>query len=312
MVRAIAAAGWVVMMAAGLAAGEDITVRLTPAGGVLVIEADSGKEVVAWVGRTLEVRLEGDRPRTGWEGGEADGAIQRTGFDFKPKPDAADKAIGTYTFRYNAVKEGVAALRMVYVFPGGPEPTIRKATELVREFKVTVRVRPALATPAAKEGEREPPLPDNATARFLGPEGDWPKCQLVLRDVQGLFGGEDVYVSGAGECTIRLVAAGMKEKRFRLKLTASETLALRRACVEADLADLRIRDRSGVPDEAHPELSLTSAAGETRKVAKWANDKVPAFDKVYQAVRALKEKTKDLKPEYDGPYDRAWKPGPGK
>jgi len=312
MIRAIAAAGWVAMMAAGLAAGEDITVRLTPAGGVLVIEADSGKEAVAWVGRALEVRLEGDRPQTGWEGGEAEGAIQRTGFEFKPKPDAADKAIGTYVFRYMAVREGVAALRMVYVYPGGPEVKARDATQLVKEFKVTVRVRPALATPAAKEGERAPPLADNATAKFLGPEGDWPKCQLVLRDVQGLFGGEDVYVGGSGECTIRMVAAGMKEKRFRLKLTAEETLALRRACIESDLADLKIKDRPGIPDEAHPELSLTSAAGETRKVAKWANDKVPAFDKVYQALRALKEKTKDLKPEYEGPYDRAWKPAAGK
>jgi hypothetical protein len=310
MVRAIAAAGWVAMMAAGLAADEDITVRLTPAGGVLVIEADNGKEVVAWVGRALEVRLEGDRPQTGWEGGEADGAIQHAGFEFKPKPGAADKAIGTYTFRYNAVKEGVAALRMVHVFPGGPEPTLRTATELVKEFKVTVRVRPALATPAAKEGERASPLPDNATAKFLGPEGDWPKCQLVLRDVHPLFGGQDVYVGGSGECIIRVVAG--KEKRFRLKLTAADTLALRRACIEADLADLKIKDRLGAADEPCPELSLTNAAGGTRKVAKLFSDKVPAFDKVHQAVRALTEKTKDLKPEYEGPYDRAWKPGAGK
>lgn len=302
MVRAIAALGWLAMMTPGFAADEVVTVRLTPAGNVLVTEADSGKEVIAWVGRPVEVRLEGDRPRTGWEGGEAEGVLQHTGFELKPKPDAADKAIGTYVFRYKAVKEGVAALRMVYVYPGGPEVKARDATQLVKEFKVTVRVRPAPATsamPTAKEGERAP-LPDNATAKFLGPEGDWPKCRLVLRDVQGLFGGEDIDIRGSGECTIRVVAAG-KEKRFRLKLTAEETLALRRACIESDLVDLKIKDRPGVPDEAHPELALSNAAGETRKVAKWANDKVPAFDKVYQALRALKEKTKDLKPESEGP-----------
>jgi len=58
----------------------------------------------------------------------------------KAKEGAADKAIGTYLFRYKAAKEGTAALRMVYVFPGGPEVRARDATQLVKEFMVAVLV----------------------------------------------------------------------------------------------------------------------------------------------------------------------------
>jgi hypothetical protein len=310
--RATAFLGCVGLLVAGAMAEEPLSVRPAPDGVLLVTEADNGKETVAWVGKTVEVRLEGDQPRTGWEGGDVSGGVlEGLGMELKPKAGAADKAIGTYLFRYKAAKEGTAALRMVYVFPGGPEGRARDATQLVKEFKVTVLVRPAAAQPEAKEAQPPPGgrvLPDNTTARFLGSEADWPKCRLVLRDVQPLFGGQDVYLDGSGDCILRAVDKGLKEKRYRLKLAAEESQALRRMCIRADLAYLEIQERPGVPDEAHPEISLTSAAGETRKVAKWANDKVPAFDKVYALLAGMAKRTADLKPEFEGPYDPAWKP----
>ncbi|MCX5675739.1 MAG: hypothetical protein NTX87_12095 [Planctomycetota bacterium] len=310
MMRAMAFLGCVGLLVAGAMAEEPLTIRLTTDGVLLVTEADNGKETVAWVGKTVELRLEGDQPGTGWEADAASGPLEGPVLEFKPAPGAADKAVGTYIFRYKAVKEGAAAIRAVYVFPGGPQPVVRKATKLVREFKATVAVKaPAAGVPQGKEtpaGGRV--LPDNATAKFLGPEADWPKCKLVLRDVQGLFGGQDVYLDGSGDCILRAVDKGLKEKRFRLKLAAEESLALRRMCIRADLAYLEIKERPGVPDEAHPEISITSAAGETRKVAKWANDKVPAFDKVYALLAGMAKRTADLKPEFEGPYDPAWKP----
>jgi hypothetical protein len=63
-----------------------------------------------------------------------------------------------------------------------------------------------------------------------------------------------------------------------------------------------------VPDEAHPEISLTNAAGESRKAAKWANDKALAFDKVYAVLVGISKRTAELKPEYEGKYDPTWKP----
>ena len=287
------------LLAAGAAAEESVTLRIAAGDGALLLtEADNQKETVAWVGRTIEVRLEGDKPRTGWEDGTDKGGLEPLGLEFKPKEGAADKAIGTYTFRYKAAAEGQAFIRIVYIYPGGPEVKTRDATARVKEFKALVQVKPATATPPAAapdakgtQTESGRVTADNATAKFLGPESDWPKCKLALRDVHPLSGGRDVTVDGSGECTVRLVEKGV-EKRFTLKLAQEEVAALRRMCIRSDLADLKIKDRPGVPDEAHPEISLTNAAGETRKVAKWANDKVPAFDKVYVVLVGIAKREK--------------------
>jgi hypothetical protein len=302
--------------AAGAAAEESVTLKIAAGdGAILMTEADNQKESVAWVGRTIEVRLEGDKPRTGWEDGTDKGVLEPLGLELKAKEGAADKAIGTYTFRYKCVKEGRTFVRIVYVYPGGPEVKSRDATAKVKEFKALVEVK-AAAAPAPAAPQADAPgtqtasgrvTADNATSKFLGPESDWPKCKVALRDIQGLFGGQDVYVDGSGDCIVRLVEKG-NEKRFSLKLAQEEAAALRRMCIRSDLADLKIKERPGVPDEAHPEISLTSAAGETRKAAKWANDKVPAFDKVYAVLVGISKRTADLKPTYEGKYDPAWKP----
>jgi hypothetical protein len=43
-------------------------------------------------------------------------------------------------------------------------------------------------------------------------------------------------------------------------------------------------------------------------VAKWDGDKVEAFDRVYQGLLDLRKKTEAVKPEYEGPYQREWRP----
>lgn len=148
----------------------------------------------------------------------------------------------------------------------------------------------------------------NATAKFLGSASAWPKCKIVLHDVQGLFGGRDICIDGLRECIISLVSHGLQEKRFRMKLFPEETYVLRRLCIEGDLATLKIKERPGLPDEARPEITLTNAAGETCSVAKWAGDKVPEFDNLYEALLALERKTGNKKPEYEGKYEPAERP----
>jgi predicted secreted protein len=127
---------------------------------LIITERDAGKTLDAMVGQPIEVQLKGDRPRTGWEANAPEGvAVQREGarpgevnvsptLIFTPKPGAADKSAGTYVFRYKAVTPGQAKLRVVYVMPGGPFPIRRRATALVKEFIVTIRV----AAPPEKAG----------------------------------------------------------------------------------------------------------------------------------------------------------------
>jgi len=119
---------------------------------LVITERDDGRVFDATVGQSIEVRLEGRQPRTGWWASAPNGhAVRCDGAGpgdvaasptliFTPKAGATDKALGTYVFRYKAVKPGQAELRVVYVMPGGLVPTIRRATALVKEFVVTVLV----------------------------------------------------------------------------------------------------------------------------------------------------------------------------
>lgn len=122
------------------------------ADALVITEADAGKTIRLELGRSIEVRLEGTEPATGWEAAAVEGkVVVRDGArpgelnvsqspKFTPARDAADKAIGTYAFRYRTVDPGTSKLRFVYVSPGGPEPVKRSATRLVRQMRVTIEV----------------------------------------------------------------------------------------------------------------------------------------------------------------------------
>ncbi|MBI3268942.1 MAG: hypothetical protein HYZ53_07965 [Planctomycetes bacterium] len=148
----------------------------------------------------------------------------------------------------------------------------------------------------------------NATGAFLGPEAGWGLCRLELLDVHGLWGGQNVYVEGSGRCVVRVVEPAQTERRFAFQLESQEALAVLRSCVSADLLSIRIPERPGVPDEAHPTLVLRAADGRAHTLYKWSNDKVPAFDGIYQGLLALIKKTEGLKPECTGPHDWKWRP----
>lgn len=154
----------------------------------------------------------------------------------------------------------------------------------------------AIATPAVqfivKAPQAQPqetgaadPGPGNATEQFLGATTDWPKCSLQLHDIHPLFGGTDVLVKGDGSGTARVVKRPA-DTTYELQLTPEESSALRQLLIAKNFVDLKIPERRGVPDEARPQLILTNAAGKTFTLAKWANDKVPAFDYVYETLLA--------------------------
>jgi hypothetical protein len=147
----------------------------------------------------------------------------------------------------------------------------------------------------------------NETSAFLGPKNRWAECTVVLKDIQGLWGGTAIYLDGSGSCLIRAIARG-QEKRFSVRLSPDEMSALLSLCIDADLVAVKIKERSGVPDEARPTITLKNGEGRTFKLAKWAKDEVPRFDKVYQALLDLRKKTDGVKPEYEGKWQHDWKP----
>ena len=109
-------------------------------------------------------------------------------------------------------------------------------------------------------------------------------------DVHPLWGGRAFSATDDLTAVVRFVDATRQEQRFPFKLTPEEWTNVERLLEESGLLEAEIPHRNGVPDEGRPTLHLTLASGEAVTKAKWANDCVPAFDRVHQHLIALSEK----------------------
>jgi len=162
----------------------------------------------------------------------------------------------------------------------------------------------------------------NRTASFLGDRSRWPAARLELLDVQGLFGGANVLVTGSGAVLVQAVSpgsAGLVEKRYvRGTGAAPGTEAARAAellglAVRRDLVTIGSDDRPGLPDEARTRVVLTNADGVSREAAFWEgtpvlpSDQGPTdrerFGDLCAALRRLRaEAERSGGPVFEGPY----------
>ena len=134
---------------------------------------------------------------------------------------------------------------------------------------------------------------------------------LVLQDVQGLFGGQSLWVSADRTAYVQLVGrrAGepaLWERRYKTTLTAEEWAEAERLIRAHHLLTVKMPNRPGVPDEAHPVITIVTRAGATTRIGKWANDKHPDFDPVYSFLIGLCRPRGTLIRE--GPIDWKWTP----
>ena len=118
--------------------------------------------------------------------------------------------------------------------------------------------------------------------------------RVVLLDVQGLFGGCDLWLSAAGSAQCRIVrppgggGPGLRETRHAFTVPHADLDALGKLLTGHDLATMQTQNRYGVPDEARPVVCVQSGEN-IRAVGKWAGDVHPAFDAIYGFLRRLVE-----------------------
>lgn len=144
------------------------------------------------------------------------------------------------------------------------------------------------------------------TAAFLGPATLWQEAELCLRDVQGLWGGREIYVS-FNRIIIRQVSRGMRERRV-VFVDADAAQSLFQLCIENDFLTIEIETRPGLPDEARPTLLLTNNVGNEHTLGKWAGQKVERFDRLYNAILALEKKVELFPAIYEGLFVADWSP----
>jgi hypothetical protein len=137
----------------------------------------------------------------------------------------------------------------------------------------------------------------SATLDFFGLPDRWEAIRLELRDIQPIFGGRNVLLTGSGAIYVRTVrpgAGGYEEKIYRLAPDTGSRRRILHACITQDLLTLRPRVHSAPPHHARPEIVLINARGETFSVADWdpplpGSDPstVDRFNTIYREFRRL-------------------------
>ncbi|MBM4037630.1 MAG: hypothetical protein FJ290_03870 [Planctomycetes bacterium] len=136
--------------------------------------------------------------------------------------------------------------------------------------------------------------------------------RVVLRDVQGLWGGRDLWLSGDGKLIVNVVDPRKGAKavsQYGLQLSVEQLAATAKLVAERGFFKIEIPNRPGVPDEARPTITVRLTDGAEKTVAKWANDKHADFDAIYGRLLSLcklaQEKGKLL---FQGPRGASPKP----
>jgi hypothetical protein len=142
----------------------------------------------------------------------------------------------------------------------------------------------------------------NATQEFLGDETQRAAASIELYDVQGLWGGQRIYVEGGKRAVVQLIQPGMLERRYEFTPGEDVIKRLLELMVENDFLTIKPGERLGKPDEARPRITLVNAEGNKWAVAKWARVQDERFDAILQGLLRLEELTKTLDPVYSGPY----------
>ncbi len=140
--------------------------------------------------------------------------------------------------------------------------------------------------------------------------------KIVLQDVQGLWGGRDLWLSSSGTGMCRVVDhsddpanPGLQEKRYRIAISQTEVGALRSVLGRWNFVAIESSSRPGIPDEARPRIYLDD--GKKANVAyRWMGDvnKGDAFQEIYVALKKVVETAARGNPVHSGTLDWKWYP----
>ena len=93
--------------------------------------------------------------------------------------------------------------------------------------------------------------PSSVESSPAGTQSHSPFLRIMLRDVQGLYGGSDVWLYAEGWVVVQSVDLRGRDKEFRRyesKATEGELQAIQQLIELHHFSTLALRPRSGVPD----------------------------------------------------------------
>jgi hypothetical protein len=146
------------------------------------------------------------------------------------------------------------------------------------------------------------------------PDEEWKEPVFHLKDIQGLFGGRDIYIYEDDTALVRLArherrSLRLREKRFITRLPAGTVDRLHALARSSGFDAYRQTRKTGIPDEAYPHLYWRSPSGKEFQGNKWDGEKDAHFDPLYHELVSLADTAKPAAPRYHGNYDSEWRHG---
>ena len=138
--------------------------------------------------------------------------------------------------------------------------------------------------------------------------------RIALLDVQGLSGGQNIYIDSRGHGWREIVnpgKTGLETVRFEFVTTKGTLDEFAELVRKHDFFDIKTKDRPGIPDEAHPVIYIETLDGRSVYIRKWANDKNANFDPIYEELLRWAEENRKKVGSKDEPrpFDGKWRPG---
>jgi hypothetical protein len=112
---------------------------------------------------------------------------------------------------------------------------------------------------------------------------------LELADVQALWGGRRITVSGDGTAVIEIVTRDDRSQQHTLTLSQTQVHHIFQLCIDNDFVTIQIEERMGIPDETRPCLTLVNTRKDSCAICKWARMQNGRFDAIYTVLLALEQ-----------------------
>lgn len=136
--------------------------------------------------------------------------------------------------------------------------------------------------------------------------------RVMLRDVEDLNGGQNVYVYDDGRVLVQVVSPaqgkqGLQERRYAWKLDAKRLVELRQLLDKHPPREMNL-SRPGIPGEVQVEIEVISKSGAHIRMRQWADDAQSDFGALHTYLLRTARETKKRKPVREGAYDQDWRP----
>ncbi|MFH0725746.1 MAG: hypothetical protein V2B19_05255 [Pseudomonadota bacterium] len=186
----------------------------------------------------------------------------------------------------DAIAEKLPNAKSVSIGVGCTDPihgdNCPQAYRLAMENALTyaMRYNRAIAEAFNLKQKSEPDFLPCDTLDFLGFPDDWKAVRMELRDVQPLFGGRDILLTGTGNIFVRTVrpgAKGLAEKIHRLPQDPEARRRILHACILHDIIGLHFPPDTTPPDHGRPEIILINARGRQFALRGW-DPPLPGMD----------------------------------